>query len=143
MSKKRYYGILIIAIPFVTGMYKNLGNWSDAERVGYNIFTLGIIVFGIYYFRKHRKKSQVDLSQFDLALSKATIYHNSLKDDIENNAAKQASYNEIKDILDLCHKNRKKWKSQQKVDEITADLNAFVEGDSKFIDAFEDIKHLI
>lgn len=136
---KKYIGVLIALVPFFTGAYKNLNNWSDAELVGYNVFNLLLIFFGVYYFKKHHsKRKELDFTKYDIAVSKATLYLHSLKK--EDGIEKMTSFNEIKGILDLCRKNQGKWKSQQKVDEIASDLNAFIEDDKEFIDAFQDME---
>jgi len=144
MFKKQYYGILIVVIPFITGMYKELDNWSNGEIVGYNSFTVALIIFGIYYFMKHRiKKEKVDLTEWDIAVSKATIYLKSIKESNPNDddVTKRVVYNELKKTLDLCHKNRnKKWKNQKEVNSMTSELISFVEGNKELIEVCKDIE---
>jgi len=45
---KKYYGILIALLPFVTGSYVHLTDWSSSEAIGYNVFNVALIGFGAY-----------------------------------------------------------------------------------------------
>lgn len=57
---KKYYGILIAIIPFITGSYTKLSDWSTSEMVGYNIFNVGLIVFGLYLVVRNFVKNKND-----------------------------------------------------------------------------------
>lgn len=133
---KKYFGVLIALLPFISGTYKTLSNWSTAELVGYNTFSLLLIGFGIYYFLKHREAPKpIDLAQYDLAVFKASAYLDELrKDSGANPTVKQVATNEIGNLVDLCRKNRGKgWKNQKEVDEIAANLTELVENNKKLV----------
>jgi hypothetical protein len=53
---KKYYGVLIALIPFITGSYKSLGDWSTSEMIGYNMFSVVLIVLGIFLLIKAFRK---------------------------------------------------------------------------------------
>lgn len=55
--KNKFYGILIALLPFISGTYKSLGDWSSSEAFGYNIFNLALIVFGLYLATKSSRKA--------------------------------------------------------------------------------------
>ncbi len=139
---KKYSGVFIALLPFISGTYKTLGDWSSAELVGYNTSSLLLIGFGIYYFLKHQSKPQpVDLAQYDLAVFKASAFIKELSEDTkENMTVKRVAINEIGNLVDLCHKNRsKRWKSQKEVDEVASDLIKLVEDNKKLIKEAQNI----
>lgn len=140
---KKYYGVLIALLPFITGTYKSLGNWSSSEAFGYNIFNLALIGFGIYYLVKHwsRKVETLDLSHYDIAVFKASAYVDELsKDTQENETVKRVAINEITKFIELFREKRgKKWKSQKEIDEVTQSLNEFVEGNKETLKAARGI----
>lgn len=140
---KKYYGVLIALLPFITGTYKSFGSWSSSEAVGYNVFNLALIGFGIYYFLKHRtrKLASFDLSHYDLAVFKASAYVKELSEDtIENATVKRVAINEITKFIELFREKRgKQWKSQKEIDEVTQSLNEFVEGNKETIKAARGI----
>jgi hypothetical protein len=53
---KKYYGVIIALIPFITGSYKSLRDWSTAEMVGYNTFSVILFALGIFLTIKAFKK---------------------------------------------------------------------------------------
>ncbi len=140
---KKYTGVLIALLPFITGTYKSLDNWSSSEAVGYNVFNLALIGFGIYYFLKHRtcKPTSFDLSHYDLAVFKASAYVKELSEDtVENATVKRVAINEITKFIELFREKRgKQWKSQKEIDEVTQSLNEFVEGNKETIKAARGI----
>lgn len=134
---KKYYGVIIALLPFITGTYKSLGNWSSSEAVGYNVFNLALIGFGIYYFAKHwsEKKESLELAQYDIAVFKASAYIKELSEDTKENATvKRVAINEIGNLVDLFRKNRSKsWKSQKEINEVTESLNDLVESNKELV----------
>lgn len=140
---KKYFGVLIALLPFISGTYKNLDNWSSAEAVGYNAFSLALIGFGIYYFAKHwsEKKESLELSHYDLAVFKASAYIKELSEDTKENATmKRVAINEIGNLVDLFRKNRSKsWKNQKEVDEVTKSLNDLVESNKELVKHSRDL----
>lgn len=68
--KKKFYGILIVLLPFITGTYKNLVNWSNSEAIGYNVFTLLLIFGGIYLIFKSPQQNILNKGSFDDLISK-------------------------------------------------------------------------
>ncbi len=134
---KKYYGVLIALLPFITGTYKSLGNWSSSEAVGYNVFNLALIGFGIYYFLKHKthQPTSFDLSHYDLAVFKASAYVKELSEDtIENATVKRVAINEITKFIELFREKRgKQWKSQKEIEEVTGSLNDLVESNKELV----------
>jgi multisubunit Na+/H+ antiporter MnhB subunit len=56
---KKYYGILIALLPFVTGSYVYLTDWSNSEAIGYNAFSVALIGLGAYLtIKAFRNKDQ-------------------------------------------------------------------------------------
>lgn len=134
---KKYLGVLIALLPFISGRYKKLYNWSNAEAVDYNAFSLAMIIFGIYYFAKYwsEKTELIQLSHYDLAVFKASAYIKELSEDTKENAtAKRVAINEIGNLVELFQKNRsKRWKNQKEVDEVTESLNGLVESNKELV----------
>ena len=140
---KKYYGVLIALIPFITGSYKSLGDWSTSEMAGYNTFSLALIGFGVYFFIKHKnkKREDIDLAQYDIAVFKIKDRIDELwKNTDPNTTVKQVSIKQLTHFYDLCTRKRNQnWKSQKRVDDVVEGINEYLKSDKDLGEASKNI----
>lgn len=140
---KKYYGVLIALIPFITGSYKSFSNWSTSEMAGYNVFNLALVGFGIYYFFKHRvtKTELFDLSKYDVAVFQIQDRIKVLSNSTDPNVTvRQVSINELSRFVDtLREKRNQNWKSQKRVDEVVQSIHDLLKSDKDLAEASKNI----
>lgn len=140
---KKYYGVLIALIPFITGSYKSFGNWSTSEMAGYNVFNLALVGFGIYYFFKHRvtKTELFDLSKYDVAVFQIQDRIKVLTNSTDPNVTvRQVSINELSRFVDtLREKRNQNWKSQKRIDEVVQSIHDLLKSDKDLSEMSKNI----
>jgi hypothetical protein len=140
---KKYYGVLIALIPFITGSYKSFGNWSTSEMTGYNVFNLALVGFGIYYFFKHRvtKTELFDLSKYDVAVFQIQDRIKVLTNSTDPNVTvRQVSINELSRFVDtLREKRNQNWKSQKRIDEVVQSIHDLLKSDKDLSEMSKNI----